>query len=380
MGVEPRKKSIRIRLNHGDIQIRETLMLNGKPMPPTPRNLAYAKRVTEEIKVKLEHGIYKASDYFDSENKTIGGPVTVADQLTKWSNSRVGVTASTLSGDRSKTAFWIRSIGRIAIARLVKSDVLAALSAKSSEWSGKTVNNHVSVLRAALQLAVDDGAIDSNVCGLIKAAKHQNPEIDPFTIEEQTAIIEHFRKHGPEVVLNYVEFGFWTGLRTNELMGLRWSTVEIPQRRITVIDGLVNGQMTDRTKTANARVVNLNDAPLAALKRQKAHSFVAGDRVFTHPNGGPWMHDQQFRTGIWNKALKRLQIRLRSPYNMRHTRATQMLMSRVKPALAAQQLGHDVRTFFSRYAKWIPSDSDADELAVMDKIAPALPQNKSKGA
>jgi integrase len=367
MGVEPRAKSIRIRRVWRGIVVSETITVNGTPLPPNPRNIAHAERLDAQILQALKLGTYRRSDFFEgaAPGSEVGAP-TVEGYLKKWNASRLNAAQSTIDKDAGKITFWVGTIGKTPIQALIKSQILEALALRPT-WSGKTINNYVSILRSALALAVDDGALASNPCVTIKAAKHQREEPDPFTEDEQVAIIEHFRANGPPSVYNYVAFGFGTGLRTNELLGLRWSTVEIPKRRITVIDGLVNGKMTGRTKTATARQVHLNDAPLEALRRQKALSFVGQDRVFTHPvTNGPWMHDQQFRTGYWAKVLKRLGIRHRGPYNMRHTRATALLMQGVNPALAAKQMGHDLRTFLTVYAKWIPSSRDADELSVMD--------------
>lgn len=65
---------------------------------------------------------------------------------------------------------------------------------------------------------------------------------------------------------------------------------------------------------------------------------------------------------FWASALKKLGIRCRRPYNMRHTYATIGLMSGAKPAFLAKQLGHSLRMFFTVYAKWITSEDDDREM------------------
>jgi len=51
--------------------------------------------------------------------------------------------------------------------------------------------------------------------------------------------------------------------------------------------------------------------------------------------------------------IKRLGIRYRRPYNMRHNYATAMLMAGMTPAFCAKQLGHSVGVFSRTYAKWL---------------------------
>jgi hypothetical protein len=57
---------------------------------------------------------------------------------------------------------------------------------------GKTVNNHVSVLRKAMHLAVADKAIATNPVSAVARAKHQKPLPDPFSREEAEAMTPAF--------------------------------------------------------------------------------------------------------------------------------------------------------------------------------------------
>ncbi|RZT92559.1 hypothetical protein EV670_3537 [Rivibacter subsaxonicus] len=64
--------------------------------------------------------------------------------------------------------------------------------------------------------------------------------------------------------------------------------------------------------------------------------------------------------------MKRLGIRYRRPYNMRHTYATMMLMAGMAPAFCAGQMGHSVEVFLGTYAKWLPGAGDAAEMAKLE--------------
>ena len=79
---------------------------------------------------------------------------------------------------------------------------------------------------------------------------------------------------------------------------------------------------------------------------------MAGEEVFQDPRyGTPWADERAFRRSYWTPTLKRLGIRYRRPYNMRHTYATTMLMASMTPAFCARQLGHSVDIFLRTYAK-----------------------------
>jgi integrase len=114
--------------------------------------------------------------------------------------------------------------------------------------------------------------------------------------------------------------------------------------------------------------VHLNSRALAALTRQKAHTFLAGEHVFHDPRYGKrWEGVRPFGRSFWKPTLKRLGIRYREPYNTRHTYATMMLMAGMTPAFCAGQMGHSVEVFLGTYAKWIPGAGDKAEMAKLEQ-------------
>lgn len=354
---------IRIRLSVNGIQINETLRINGKVAPPTNANQKYAARIVDEIRRKLAEGTYRHSDYFAPDGTTGRTAKTVGDALDTWLATQIGCTDSTLRGYRTAIeSFWKPTLGTKPLVALKKSDILTALASRP-KWSGKTRNNKMGVLAPALQLAVDDGLLDVNPAASIEPFSHQKPPVDPFTADERDLIIGHFAKRGPEVVWNYIDFMFWTGLRTSEGLGLHWPQVGLATKTVLVRKGLVEGKHTDRTKTGVTREVDLNPVALAALERQAKWSRMRGTVVFTHPmTGEGWEREQQI-WDIWVPALKRLGVRYRRPYNMRHTYATVMIMAGLKPSYVADQLGHSVQVLFERYAKWLRGEDNAREQA-----------------
>jgi integrase len=64
--------------------------------------------------------------------------------------------------------------------------------------------------------------------------------------------------------------------------------------------------------------------------------------------------------------LKRLGIRYRRPYNMRHSYATAMLMAGMAPGFCGKQLGHSVEQFHKTYARWLDGEQNDLEMARLD--------------
>ena len=364
-GVEVRASSIRITWTEPDgTPRRETLTVNGRPMAPTPANIKHAHRIAAEVKDKARHGVLVLSDYFP-DSKHAGPGLSVAAQLTTWLSS-LRVEASTRKGYESAKRFWVDTLGAKDIRRLKHSDILAALATRPL-LSGKTVNNYVSALREACQLAVLDKVIPANPVAAIPSAKHQKAQPDPFTRDEAEAIIADMAKHYPPEVAAYVEAKFFTGLRTGEIAALKWPNVDIPGAHAVIAASIVNGVEKASTKTATARAVRLNSRALAAIQAQKARTYLAGEYVFLDPRrAAPWSKEQFFTRWYWLPTLKRLSMRYRPPYNTRHTYATIMLMAGMTPAFCAGQMGHDIKVFLSTYARWLPGAADDAEMARLE--------------
>lgn len=370
-GVEVREASIRLAFNFDGQRHRPTLMLNGAPMAPSAANVKHAHRLAGEIRDRIKHGTFSIAEYFPASG--VASPHTVATQLDAWLSGQ-RIEASTRAGYESAIRFWKATIGDTSLRALKTSDCLVAIASRPL-LSGKTINNYVSVLREGLALACVDRILTDNPAVHIPRAAHQKPLIEPFTEDEADAIIAAM----PEGQLrNLVEWWFFTGVRTSEMAGLRWAQVDLASGYMQVSEAMVRGVEKARTKTGVARQVMLNSRALAALKRQREHTQVAGEHVWLDPRyGEPWTDERAFRRSYWTPVLKRLGIRYRRPYNMRHSYATRMLMRRVAPAFAAGQLGHSVEIFLRTYAKWISGAADAAEMLKLE-MSLAYPQKTAE--
>ena len=360
-GVTVRGDAIQIAFTHEGERQRRLLKVNGAPMKATPANLKFATRLADEIRKKIALDIFNIQDYFpDDAAATIGRGITVAGQLTKWLAAQ-RIETSTRAGYSSASKFWTESLGSKPLRSLKHSDILTAIASRPM-LTGKTINNYVSVLREACALALLDRAISVNPVGSILRAKHQKAQPDPFSLVEVESIIAHMRQHYPAPVANLTEFRFFTGLRTSELAGLHWPSVDFRSSIVVVSEALVRGEAKARTKTNTVRAVDLNSRALAALKAQKAHTFLAGGHVFLDPRyGTPWIEERAYRRSFYEPTLKALGIRYRKPYNSRHSYATMLLMAGARAPYAARQLGHSVEMFLTTYSKWIDGDHNTSE-------------------
>lgn len=357
--VEIHGESIRVRFTFDGKRHVKRITQDGVPLLPTAANLKFARRLADDIQRKIALGIFNMAETFPSASAD--GSLTVGTQLDAWLSSQ-RIEASTRASYESAIRFWKAGIGDKTLRALRHSQILTVL-ARRPDLSGKTVNNYVSVLREALELAVTDGILEANAAAKIPRARHQKEPPDPYSRDELDTILADITTRHPGQVANMVEFWFWTGLRTSELFALSWENVDLARGTALIAEALVRGVHKDRTKTNVARTIKLNSRALDALQRQRAHTQLAGGAVFNDPRfGTPWVDERAFRRSFWTPTLKRLGIRYRRPYNMRHTYATVMLMAGMNPAFCARQLGHSVEMFHRTYAKWLDGEQNDREM------------------
>lgn len=391
-GVEVRDTSIRILFSYQGKQRKETLYLDNAPLPPTPANVKYARRVALEIKAKVKSGEFAYKDYFPhSPMAKRDAPDSLAVFMDAWYAQLDFKTSTMKTYLRMKDSFWKKHLGDKTINTIKHSDITTAL--KAGGWgSGKTRNNYVSMLSSVFSLALKDGLIDKNPCAGIDAAPWQKKKVDPFSLEEADLILKHMLEKYPEQVVNFYEFQFFTGMRTGEAIGLDWRDVDFRDKSVLVKQAFVIDEITD-TKTSMERTVHLNSRALAAIKRQKAWTFLMQPqddtdawRVFHDPGTGkPWAYEQNARKRYWKPTLTALGIRYRRPYNTRHTYATVGLMAGANPAYMAKQLGHGLDMFFNVYSSWINGKQDLSEMGKIEgkigagiEIIPKLTSEKQK--
>lgn len=372
-GVELREGSIRVRFTYRGKARKETVYIGDEPMAPTPANAKYATRLVAEIKRKIADNQFDYAEYFPHSphaNEPEEGVPMLHDLMDKWLQVHQ-VKGSTRTTYRNRlNNFWKPALKNRPITEYVYSDILAALS--TGTWtSGKSRNNELSLIKQVFELARLDKLIAENPCVGIERAKHQKPGPDPFDLGEVRQVIEHLRAHRDDQVANFVQFMFYSGLRTSEGIALKWRDIDFQRREMLIEGANVYDEESESTKTFEARIVKLTNSAMEAIERQKPHTMLEGGHVFHDPKTNkPWAYQKITDVrSFWASTLKKLGIRYRRPYNMRHTYATIGLMSGAKPAFLAKQLGHSLRMFFTVYAKWITSDDDDRE---MEKLEAAI--------
>ena len=254
-------------------------------LQPTAANLKRAERHRAAILDAIERGVFDYSVTFPksklaAEFAPPTTDLTLDRYLDDWMNRiRPSLKSSTAATHARIVARLRAGLGAHRLADLRWKDVRDWIETQGV--GDKTAANLLSVLRSALQEAVDDELIDEHPLAGRKLRKTQSAaikrdEIDPFTAEERAAILA--AADGQE--RNLIQFALWTGLRMSELCALDWGDVDWLNDQIRITKALTqSATAAESPKTAaGRRDVRLLPPALEALKAQRAHTGLQGDR------------------------------------------------------------------------------------------------------
>lgn len=369
-GIEVRGGSIRITFHWGGKRCRETL----EGWAVTPPNLKAAARLRQEVMDKIRIGAFDYREYFPHSKRArrLGvQPGRPADSITfeevgkLYLGSLTGRLAySTVEGyGKLLSRYWYPKLGELPIHE-IGYDMLAKIDGDTRWRSRKTRNNAVSVLRCVFGFAKDAKYIGQNPALPVKLGRHQKREPDPLRLSEVDAVLAALQGGWK----NYFEYACFAGLRTSELIALRWEDVDFEAGLVRVCRARVRRRNKMETKNYRTRLVRMNARSRAALLRQKALTYEAGEWVFTKPGTHEQINDDKPPRLVWLEAVARAGVRRRVAYQTRHTYATLLIMSGEPVAWVAEQLGDTVQMLLDRYARWIEGVGYVDPGAKLDAV------------
>ena len=204
--------------------------------------------------------------------------------------------------------------------------------------SAKTVRNINQIISSALNLAIEQKLILTNPADACALPKLERREMKTLPAEQLTSFLREAKESGV-FEMYYIELA--TGLRRGELLGLKWSDIDLEhgslrvQRQIARIDGeIVEGPL----KTKNAyRTLPLSADAIDVLKKQKKKCGNS-QYVFPSPTGGPISPDSVLH--MLHRVLKRAGLPKVRFHDLRHTFATLALQNGVDIKTVSGMLGH----------------------------------------
>lgn len=336
-------------------------------IPGLSANIKAHRQTAESILIRIQADIatgnFNLYKYFPNHPQALrhrtASDITISELLSKWLDRKYReCEASTFRDYRSAIKTHLDpSFGSLSLSELTTIDV--------REWiqdqyiSNKRINNVLIPLRAIFSEAYQDELIDQNPLDRIKHLPRTSPEVTPFTKEEMIQILSECEGQ----IRNIFQFAFWSGVRTSELVALRWSDVDFDKGTAFIRNVRTRAGEKDRPKTnSGIRKLELLKPALDALIDQQNYTNDS-DHVFHNPRTDePWTHDGPLRKTAWKPALARAGVTYRKAYCTRHTFASLVLSAGADPMWVAYQMGHkDWGMIRKVYGRWLPDVNSANQ-------------------
>lgn len=225
---------------------------------------------------------------------------------------------------------------------------------KEGHISASTVKRYTTVLRSMLTMAYKLEYMDDDI-GLsrrLEFPKESDVEVEVYTFEEVKTILESLKEE-PINIKFIIELALYTGLRRGEIVGLKWSDIDIEKKTLSVKRSIYKPHGEKAREKApksksSIRTIGIPNCLIPTLLEYKAnqeiHASYMGDKwnslgyVFTEIDGqvmNPHTPTKQF-----SKFLKRHNIRHLKFHGLRHTSATLLLASGCDIKTVSTRLGH----------------------------------------
>ena len=199
-----------------------------------------------------------------------------------------------------------------------------------------TVNRYLSALSKAFSNAVKEWLwLPDNALRRVNKKPEPRGRVRCLSDDERKALLDACRKSELPSLYLIVLFALTTGMRRGELLGLRWSDVDL-ERRVAVLHN---------TKNGDRRSVPIVPEVAELLREHGRVRRLDNDLVFASDGTDPIWFDK-----YWYRALKTAKIKDFRFHDLRHTAASYLAMSGATVPELAAVLGHRTLQMVKRYA------------------------------
>lgn len=224
-------------------------------------------------------------------------------------------------------------LGSKRLDHIANADIVALKSAMAKH-SKKTTNNALGVLSRVYRCAIEWGLI-KDIPFRFCMFKIANQRIEFYEVDEYRRLLDGAKKVGRHVYLACLLAGS-AGLRRGEVIGLRWTDLDLVRGIIHVEQATYLSVHVDTPKSGHGRKVPMTDELRSALLAARAPGVERVVLGATDKRLRTWFHAAQRRAG--------LPVR-RGLHLLRHTFCSHLAMAGVSAIAIKDLAGHvDLKT------------------------------------
>ncbi|MEW2050643.1 site-specific integrase [Streptomyces sp. NPDC005476] len=272
-------------------------------------------------------------------------------------------------------------VGSKRLESLSVADVRRFLNQLESKTTAATAKESHRVLRTALSAACREELIARNVAGLVEPPRASSREVSPWTLDETLDFLAASRK---DPLYAAFVLAIAMGLRRGELVGLRWTDVDLDKRVLYVRQQTQRRRgvlYDDDTKNRRNRALPLPAMCIAPLRwhrmrqmaaRQRAgESWDDGGYVFATRNGRPIEPRNMYRS--FTRVAESAGLRVIRLHDARHGCATLLTAAGVAPRVVMEILGHSQISITMDVYTHVVQDTQREAISHMDRLLKRRP-------
>ncbi|MCX5169627.1 site-specific integrase [Streptomyces antibioticus] len=277
--------------------------------------------------------------------------------------------------------YLVPLLGTKRLESLSVADVRRFITRVQNVHTAATAKEAHRVLRTALTAAVREELITRNVASLVEPPRVKQREIRPWTLEETLSFLEAARK---DALYAAFVLAVAMGLRRGELVGLRWSDVDLDNHVLYVRQQTQRRRGTlydDDPKSRRSRVVPMPALCLAPLRWHRLKQRETYGRtgvewsesgyIFATRNGRPVEPRNVYRS--FTRVAADAGLRVVRLHDARHGCATLLTAAGVAPRVIMEILGHSQISITMDVYTHVVHDTQREAISHMDRLLKRRP-------
>ena len=346
--------------------------VKGRPIYKTTKykkNIHVLEEWLAEQRYAKEHGV---------TTRTLIPNMTVTEFLTNWNQGRKHeIKTNSFRYYQQSIDHRIKPyIGELNASKLSTKSIVDFISAlKKDRYSDSTIRGACITLNAAYKHAVKVGDIPFNPVKDIEIPDANSKPAKPIKKSDFAKIYNEAKKD-PWMHAR-VEVGMFMGRRPAEGAGLKWSDLDLEEKRLIVQRQILRekgvGLVIDTPKQDEDQDIPLSDEQISILLNLRQHQDATGitrlnDEEWIFPNSKGGRLSPEVDRKRWNQLLEACWVKHYQRYQMRKTAFTNLNSSGMDTAALQKYSGHaDVRTLMTSYV-FGTTEAEIKALAFQDEL------------
>ncbi|WP_163538267.1 site-specific integrase [Gracilibacillus sp. YIM 98692] len=352
----------------------------GPADPVTGRRKQIKRRgkTQKEAKKRVEQAIRSLSE--DKIDESIANRVTFEMAAKHWLDvyTLTGVKRSTIRIREKEVRILNNHMAKVPIGKITHSRYQRFINEISPDYARTTVQGVNTTARMVFKQAIKDRVIkeDPTMDVVVPKRRKTVEEIENDKIEkkyldreELEQFLDAVKEHGLKLDKERFYLLAFSGMRSGELLALKWSDINFKTREIRITKTLYNenGKMSEYELTppkteGSIRTIVMEQEIMDMLKahqkqqvknkmkyRHEIEEYHDGNFVFCHPNGYPFIH-KNLNTRM-ERLLQYTSItKNATPHIFRHSHISMMTEAGIDISSIMKRVGHeDIKTTMKIY-------------------------------